>query len=317
MNIGLREAEAFLKNCDNVYILIHQSPDGDCIGAGFALNDILRSMGKKSAVLCCDNFSKKFDFITDVENNTDFTPDTIISVDVADTKLLGKYQEIYGDKIQLCIDHHISNTGYAEKTLLDAKASAACEVLYRLVRFMGIEISDYTAQCLYTGIATDTGCFRFENAGAETHEAVADIMRNHKLNYAKVNREMFEIKSVGMLKMESAVINVMEYYLDGKVTMICITNELLESLGVDVSDLDGCASLPLKVEGVEVGITIREKAPDSYKISMRSTGDVNVSEICRTLGGGGHVKASGCAMDGNIEDIKKILVEAVRKGMEL
>ena len=317
MNIGLREAEAFLKNCDNVYILIHQSPDGDCIGAGFALNDILRSMGKKSAVLCCDTFSKKFDFITDVENNADFTPDTIISVDVADTKLLGKYQEIYGDKVQLCIDHHISNTGYAEKTLLDAKASAACEVLYRLVRFMGIEISDYTAQCLYTGIATDTGCFRFENAGAETHETVADIMRNHKLNYAKINREMFDIKSVGMLKMESAVINVMEYYLDGKVTMICITNELLESLGVDVSDLDGCSSLPLKVEGVEVGITIREKAPDSYKISMRSTGDVNVSEICRTLGGGGHVKASGCAMDGNIEDIKKILVEAVRKGMEL
>lgn len=317
MNIGLREAEAFLKNCDNVYILIHQSPDGDCIGAGFALNDILRSMGKKSAVLCCDTFPKKFDFITNIENNTDFTPDTIISVDVADTKLLGKYQEIYGDKVQLCIDHHISNTGYAEKTLLDAKASAACEVLYRLVRFMGIEISDYTAQCLYTGIATDTGCFRFENAGAETHETVADIMRNHKLNYAKINREMFDIKSVGMLKMESAVINVMEYYLDGKVTMICITNELLESLGVDASDLDGCSSLPLKVEGVEVGITIREKAPDSYKISMRSTGDVNVSEICRTLGGGGHVKASGCAMDGNIEDIKKILVEAVRKGMEL
>ena len=317
MNIGLREAEAFLKNCDNVYILIHQSPDGDCIGAGFALNDILRSMGKKSAVLCCDTFPKKFDFITNIENNADFTPDTIISVDVADTKLLGKYQEIYGDKVQLCIDHHISNTGYAEKTLLDAKASAACEVLYRLVRFMGIEISDYTAQCLYTGIATDTGCFRFENAGAETHETVADIMRNHKLNYAKINREMFDIKSVGMLKMESAVINVMEYYLDGKVTMICITNELLESLGVDASDLDGCSSLPLKVEGVEVGITIREKAPDSYKISMRSTGDVNVSEICRTLGGGGHVKASGCAMDGNIEDIKKILVEAVRKGMEL
>lgn len=317
MNIGLREAEAFLKNCDNVYILIHQSPDGDCIGAGFALNDILRSMGKRSAVLCCDTFPKKFDFITNIENNADFTPDTIISVDVADTKLLGKYQEIYGDKVQLCIDHHISNTGYAEKTLLDAKASAACEVLYRLVRFMGIEISDYTAQCLYTGIATDTGCFRFENAGAETHETVADIMRNHKLNYAKINREMFDIKSVGMLKMESAVINVMEYYLDGKVTMICITNELLESLGVDASDLDGCSSLPLKVEGVEVGITIREKAPDSYKISMRSTGDVNVSEICRTLGGGGHVKASGCAMDGNIEDIKKILVEAVRKGMEL
>lgn len=317
MHIGFREAEAFLKNCDNVYILIHQSPDGDCIGAGFALHAVLKSMGKRSAVLCCDTFPKKFDFITDIENNADFTPDTVIAVDVADTRLLGKYQEIYGDRVQLCIDHHISNTDYAERTLLDGKASAACELLYRLLCFMNMTISDYAAKCIYTGIATDTGCFRFENAGAETHEAVADIMRNHKLNYAKINREMFDIKSVGMLKMESAVINVMEYYLGGKVTMICITKELLDGLGVDFNDLDGCASLPLQVEGVEVGITIKEKAPDSYKISMRSTGDVNVSEICRTLGGGGHAKASGCAMDGNIEDIKKILVEAVRKGMEL
>jgi len=317
LHINYKEAEEFLKNCNNVYILIHQSPDGDCIGAGFALRDILEGMGKRSAVICCDSFSKKFDFITKVENNSGFEPDNIISVDVAGIKLLGKYQEIYGDRVQLCIDHHISNTDYAERTLLDGKASAACEILYKLVCCMGIELSDYAAMCIYTGIATDTGCFKFDNTSAETHEIIADIMRKHKLNYAKINREMFDIKSVGMLKMESAVIDVMEYYLEGKLTMICITGELLKRLGVDFNDLDGCASLPLQVEGVEVGITIKEKDKDSYKISMRSTGDVNVSEICRSLGGGGHIKASGCSLDGNLEDVKKILVEAVRKGMKL
>ncbi len=317
MHIKFKEAENFLKNCNNIYILTHQSPDGDCIGSGFALHDIFRSMGKRSAVLCSDPFPKKFDFITNTENDSGFEPDTIISVDVADIKLLGKYQEIYGDKIQLCIDHHISNTDYAERTLLDGKASAACEVLFRLACFMGIELSDYAAMCIYTGIATDTGCFKFDNTSAETHEIISDIMRHHNLNYAKINREMFDIKSAGMLKMESAVINVMEYYLGGKLTVICITKELLDSLGVDFNDLDGCASLPLQVEGVEVGITIKEKALDSYKISMRSTGDVNVSDICRSLGGGGHAKASGCALDGKIDEVKKILVEAVRKGMEL
>ena len=318
MLISMSETGSFLENCDNDYILVHQSPDGDCIGSGFALHAVLKSMGKKSAVICCDTFLKKFDYITAVENNPDFEPDTVIAVDVADTKLLGKYQEIYGDKVQLCIDHHVSNTGYAERTLLDSKASATCEVLYKLFTCaMGIEISDYTALCLYTGIATDTGCFKYENTSAETHEIVGEIMRQHKLNYAKINREMFDVKTAGRLKMESAVIDIMEYYLDGKVTVICITKELLDSLGVDSNDLDGCASLPLQVEGVEVGITIKEKAPDSYKISMRSTGDVNVSEICSALGGGGHAKASGCALDGKLEDVKKILVEAVRKGMNL
>lgn len=318
MLISMSETGSFLENCDNAYILVHQSPDGDCIGSGFALHAVLKSMGKKSAVICCDTFLKKFDYITAVENNPDFEPDTVIAVDVADTKLLGKYQEIYGDKVQLCIDHHVSNTGYAERTLLDSKASATCEVLYKLFTCaMGIEISDYTALCLYTGIATDTGCFKYENTSAETHEIVGEIMRQHKLNYAKINREMFDLKTAGRLKMESAVIDIMEYYLDGKVTVICITKELLDSLGVDSNDLDGCASLPLQVEGVEVGITIKEKAPDSYKISMRSTGDVNVSEICSALGGGGHAKASGCALDGKLEDVKKILVEAVRKGMNL
>ena len=319
MLIGMSEADDFLRNCDNVYILVHQSPDGDCIGSGFAIHSVLKDMGKRSAVLCSDDFLKKFDFITKtIENNPDFEPDTIIAVDVADIKLLGKYQEIYGGKIQLCIDHHVSNTGYAECTLLDSKASAACEVIYRLlVKEMRIEISDYTAMCLYTGIATDTGCFKYESTSAETHEIVAGIMRKHKLNYAKINREMFDVKSAGRLKMESAVIDIMEYYLGGKVTVIAITKQLFDSLGIDSNDLDGCASLPLQVEGVEVGITIKEKAPDSYKISMRSTGDVNVSQICATLGGGGHAKASGCAIEGNLEDVKKILVEAVRKGMNL
>lgn len=315
MRIGYKEAAEFLKNCDNVYILTHQSPDGDCIGTGFALHDILGKMGKRSAVLCSDTFPKKFSYITDTDNVPDFEPDTVIAVDVADIKLLGRYEEIYGGKIDLCIDHHISNTGYAAKTLLGTESAAACEVLYRLICTMEEELSDYAAACIYTGLATDTGCFKYENTSAETHEIVSELMRSHKLNYARINREMFDIKTKGMLKMESAVIDVMEYYLDNRLTMVCITKEMLGRLGVDFNELDGCASLPLKVEGVEVGITIKEKADGEYKISMRSTGDINVSAVCQTLGGGGHEKAAGCALTGNLEDVKKILVEAVGKAM--
>ena len=315
MRIDYNEAAEFLKNCDNIYILTHQSPDGDCIGTGFALHDMLGRMGKKSAVLCSDMFPKKFGFITDVSNDSSFEPETIIAVDVADTKLLGRYEEIYGGRIDLCIDHHISNTGYAQRTLLGADSAAACEVLYRLAGAMGAELTDYTAVCIYTGIATDTGCFKFENTTAETHEIVAELMRKHKFNHASINREMFDIKTKGMLKMESSVIEVMEYYLDNRLTMVCITKEMLDRLGVDFNELDGCASLPLRVEGVEVGVTIKEKAAGEYKISMRSTGNVNVSAICQTIGGGGHAKAAGCALEGTLDEVRKILVDAVRKAL--
>lgn len=315
MRIGYKETEDFLKSCDNVYILTHQSPDGDCIGSGFALHEMLGQMGKRSAVLCSDPFPKKFDFITGVDNNADFAPDTVIAVDVADPKLLGRYEEIYGKRVDLCIDHHVSNTGYAERTLLGADSAAACEVLYRLACKMGTELSDHAAQCIYTGIATDTGCFKFENTTAETHEIVAELMRCHKINHAKINREMFDIKTKGMLKMECSVIDVMEYYLDNRLTMICITKEMLDRLGVDFNELDGCASIPLKVEGVEVGITVKEKTEGEYKISMRSAGDVNVSAICQSIGGGGHEKAAGCALKGSLDEVKKILVDAVRKAL--
>ena len=316
MRIGYSEADDFLRNSDNILILTHQSPDGDCIGSGFALHDILSAIGKKSCVVCSDEFPRKFDFLTSVPNNLDFEPETIVAVDVADTQLLGKYQEIYGDKVQLCIDHHISNTGYAEHTLLEENAAAACEVIYKLAYEMGIELSDHSASCIYTGIATDTGCFKYENTSAETHEIVAKLMRKHNLKYAKINREMFDIKSIGRLKMESVVTEIMEYYLNNKLTMICITGDILKKMDVDSNDLDGCASLPLQVENVEVGVTIKQNTENTYKISMRSANDVNVSAICQTLGGGGHIKAAGCLLEGTLDEVKTVIIETVRKVLE-
>lgn len=116
--------------------------------------------------------------------------------------------------------------------------------------------------------------------------------------------------------MESAVTELMEYFLDSRLTMICITADIMEKMGVDSNDLEGCASLPLQVEGVEVGIMLKERDKDVYKVSMRSANDVNVSEICGTLGGGGHAKAAGCLLKGSIDSVKQQLIEAVRGALE-
>lgn len=316
MLIDLSEAVEFLKGCEDAVILTHQSPDGDCIGAGFALNDLLEALGKRSRVLCSDEFPKRYDFMTSVGSGEEFEPKTVIAVDIADPQLMGNLRETYGNKVQLCIDHHISNVGYAEKTLLNAGASATCELIYELADAMKIQMSDHCAACIYTGIATDTGCFKYECTTARCHEIAAELMKSHKLKYAKINREMFDVKSIGRLKMERIVTDLMEYYLDNRLTMICITSDILNEQHVDANDLDGCASIPLQVEGVEVGVTIKEKSENEYKVSMRSANDINVSAICQTLGGGGHIKAAGCLVKGTLEEVKAAVVEAVRKGME-
>lgn len=316
MLIDLSEAVEFLKGCEDAVILTHQSPDGDCIGAGFALKDLLEALGKRSRVLCSDEFPKRYDFMTSVGSGEEFEPKTVIAVDIADPQLMGNLRETYENKVQLCIDHHISNVGYAEKTLLNAGASATCELIYELADAMKIQMSDHCAACIYTGIATDTGCFKYECTTARCHEIAAELMKSHKLKYAKINREMFDVKSIGRLKMERIVTDLMEYYLDNRLTMICITSDILNEQHVDSNDLDGCASIPLQVEGVEVGVTIKEKSENEYKVSMRSANDVNVSAICQTLGGGGHIKAAGCLVKGTLEEVKAAVVEAVRKGME-
>lgn len=315
MLISLSEAADFLSKCGDALIITHQSPDGDCIGAGFALKDMLEAMGKRGRVVCSDEFPKKFDFLTNVGCGEDFEPEAVIAVDIADAQLMGSLKEQYGERVQLCIDHHISNTGYAERTLLNAKASAACEIIYELTREIGTELNEHMAACIYTGIATDTGCFKYSCTTVRSHIIAAEIMESFSINIALINRNMFDVKSIGRIKVESAVLEFMESYFGGKFTMICITFDIMEKMGVESSELEGCASLPLQVEGVEVGVFLKESEPEAYKISMRSANDMNVLEICRTMGGGGHAKAAGCMLRGSLSDVKRKLVEAVGKAL--
>lgn len=316
MKINYEQAAKMLSECGNAYILIHQSPDGDCIGSGMAIYHILKSMGKKARVLCSDEIPKRYSHMTRDYVDEEFEPDNIISTDVADIKLLGKYKEIYGDKVDLCIDHHISNTLYAKNTLVCPEASAACEVLFEVMLKMGIVPNDIVTACLYTGIATDTGCFKYESVSSRTFEIAAQLKQNKNVNFAQINRRMFDIKSRGRIKMEAAVAEKMEYYLDGRCTMITITTEMLNNLGVEPEEIEGLTGVPLQVEEAEVGVTIKQRDADSYKISMRSANEANVSDICTSLGGGGHIRAAGCLIHGSLEEVKKKIIAAVEKGLE-
>ncbi|MBQ9078368.1 MAG: DHH family phosphoesterase [Ruminococcus sp.] len=316
MYIGFSEAEKFLRNCEDAVIITHRNPDGDCIGAGFGLQDILSQLGIRSKVVCSDEFPQRYAFMTDGSNQYgDFEPKTVIAVDIADVKLMGDYEHIYGDKVQLCIDHHISNKNYAEKTLLQGEATAACEIIYALAKFMGVEITKHCATCLYTGIATDSGCFKYDCTTPRAHEIAAEMMRNYDINFARINRYMFEVKSRGRIMLESKLSELMEEYLDGKLVIVAVTQAMMHEMGVSMEELEGFAPMTIQLENTEVGILMRERKDGVFKCSFRSAYDVNVSEICQTIGGGGHAKAAGCTLEGSLEDAKKILIESVRKAL--
>lgn len=315
MEINYERAIEILQGCNNVYVLSHQSPDGDTLGSAFALVHVLRSMGKNAVALCGDKFPQRYRFLYDGYSMQKFEPECIIAVDVADRALLGGNLEVFKDRVDLCIDHHISNDFYAKETLVNPKASATCEVLFELFRLMGVKFDRQTATCLYTGIATDTGCFKYENTTPEAHIAASRLM-TCGVDYAQINRRLFDVKSRGRIIVEQYLNNAMEYYFHDRCAMIALSDELMNHSGMESAEFEGLASLTLQMEGVEVGVVIKEREPGVYKISMRSSNKVDVSALCQKLGGGGHIKAAGCLIHGTLEEVKQTLFSVLEPVLE-
>lgn len=312
MIIDLNSAAEFLKNNNNFLILVHGNPDGDTLGCGLALKAALLSSGKTARVCCGDSVPKKFDYMGRVDSD-DFIPDTIVAVDVADEKLLGKsFEAKYSGRIDLCIDHHGSNRLYAKQTLIDSTAAAACEIILQVIRKLGVEITKNIADCLYTGLTTDTGCFRYSNVTPRTMRMAADMIEAGADN-AKINTVMFETKTKTYVALERLALDGMKMYFDGKCAFITITQEMYRISGSDESEVDAIASLPRQIEGVIVGITMREKTDGTFKVSMRSGEDADVSEICATMGGGGHPRAAGCTVKGDLLSATNTVLGNVEK----
>lgn len=295
--ITLSEAVDFLKDKDNFVILTHQNPDGDTLGSGFGLAMVLNKLGKKSTVICSDEIPEKYSYFTKfAPQNADFHKDlTVVAVDVADVKLLGKLEKEYATKVELCIDHHVSNIGYAKKTYLDSSAAANCECIFDLAKAMAVEVDENLALALYTGISTDTGCFRFSNTTAKTHRIGADLIELG-IDTAEINRIMFETKSRLRIELERMALEAMEFHFNDTCAIITVTREMYEKTGCKDEDLEGITSISRSVEGVMVGVTLREREEGGFKISVRTYPPIDASEICKRVGGGGHIRAAGCQL---------------------
>ena len=295
-----------LGTADDILILCHKSPDGDTIGAAYGLYHALTQLGRRAAVRCSDPLPEKFAYIHGGIEMPEFEPQLIIAVDIAGPGLLGPALEQYADRVDLCIDHHVSNSDYAGLTLLDAQAAAACEVMTSVIRHLGVPLTKPMAD------ATDTGCFRYSNTTANTLRTAADLI-DAGADSARITNDLFETVSRKRMTLENRIMDTLEYHFDDRCATIVMSRALLDELGAKVEDLEGIVSIPRRIEGVDVAVAFRENPSGTYKISVRTGEKANASAICENFGGGGHVRAAGCNVPGPLEHAKELLLEAVRK----
>ena len=304
----LKEVANFILQHNNFDILTHNYPDGDCIGSAFALAHALKQIGKNARVITTDR-QKKFEFLFESYSAPEFEREYVISTDVADEKLLGANRKEYEGKIDLCIDHHKSNVINAPYKYVDADSAAAGEIIYELIPLLGAEYTKEIADCLYTAISTDTGCFRYTNTTSRTMRIAAELI-DLNCDSGYINKEMFETKSKARVELEREILESMIFCADDKCAIIYTTREMTEGLGDD--ETEGIASIPRQIEGVKMGITVREKEKD-YKVSVRTNDGVDACAFCKQFGGGGHVAASGCTLKGDLQSVLDTLINAAEK----
>lgn len=307
----IKQAAEFLATHDRIRLLCHLSPDGDTLGGAFAIFYALTSIGKQCCVECGDSLPQKFQYMYPNQVD-DFEPEHNVTIDVADIGLLSDAQQKL--KFSLCIDHHERNNIPAKYKCVDSEAAAVCELVYLVLKHMGVSFNKKIVDCLYTGICTDTGCFKFSNVSSKTHEIAAELMDLGADAY-NINFKMFTQKSIARLELERLVIENLEYFYDSKCTIVFVTDDMMKLAGADESTFDGIASIAVCPEGVEVGITVKEKGLNEYKASVRTNSFVDASKFCGYFGGGGHKRAAGFKICGDRQTIKNEILDRLKKEM--
>ena len=308
-----QQAAAFLQAHDNYLILTHVRPDGDTIGCAAGLCRALRQIGKTAYVLPNREATSLFTpYLEGLLADEGWEPDTVVSVDIAARGLFPENALPYLDRVALAIDHHPSQEFFAKDTCLDATRAACGELVYEIVKQF-CQITPEMGIAFYVAISTDCGCFAYGNTTADTHRAAAELMESG-IPTAQLNKRHFRTKSLTRMKLESMIVADMELHDHGTVAIAAVTLDMMASLGATERDLEDIAALVGQLEGVKTSVTIRELAPGKCKLSVRTDpNDLNASKVCALLGGGGHAAASGATVDADVEETKRVILDAIHQ----
>jgi bifunctional oligoribonuclease and PAP phosphatase NrnA len=304
---AIREHQTFL-------VLGHLRPDGDCLGSGLGMCELLRSLGKEAQFFTKGPLQEIFAFLPGHDRIITEPPttkhDVYIYVDSGDPDRVS--EEFHPKGFIINIDHHLSNTRFGTLNWVDVEATAAGEQIYRLADVMKQPITPALATCLYTAILTDTGGFRFSNTDQMTFRVAAKLVESGA-DPAKIAGQVYESRKPQSVQLIGEVYASLRYEFDGRFVWTEIRQELFDKVGGEDVEPEGLSSDIRGIAGVEVSALFYETPEDFCRLGLRSKSKVNVSELAQSLGGGGHYNASGAMIREPYEQARDRALQAVRE----
>ena len=306
--LEIRKRETFL-------ITTHVNPEGDAIGSSLALALALSSIGKKVEVITQDPVPKGLKFLPSSDTikqakSIDRRFDAVITVDCGDLERVGflKIDNIPGD-ILINIDHHVTNKGFGAVNFVE-DAVASAQLIYDIMKRLNISLTPDIATCIYTAIMTETGSFRYSNTTSETFKIAQEMVSAGAMPW-NIAEQIFNRNNIGRIKLLGLILESLDRSDDGKISWITVREQMYRETGTSKEDVEDFINFPRSIEGVEVAILFRE-SNQGWKISLRSNGKVDVSNMALEFGGGGHSMAAGFFIQGGHEEVKKRVVDSAR-----
>lgn len=303
-----------INKAKTIAILTHENPDGDAVGSSTAMYLALKQLGKEADVIIPE-YPKTFNILpgsSDIKKEGKSEHyDLAIALDCANTKLLNGFVKYFDEATTtVVIDHHSSNSMYGDFNYVDQDAPACAQLLLVLFSYFKIDVTKEIGTCILAGIITDTGGFKYDGVTAETFRLVAKLS-DIGVKVSKIYQQLFSSMPKSKFELHRIALNRLEFLEEGKIAFTYITKQDEEITNAQNGDYDGIVENGRDVEGVEISIFLRE-TDKGIKASLRSKQYVNVSELCMIFGGGGHIRAAGCTVQGSIEQVKNQLLNQAK-----
>jgi phosphoesterase RecJ-like protein len=313
----------FLSRHKKIIICAHESPDGDAIGTEYALLHALKHMGIEARVINNDPTPSNFLFVDPMREITwlrgeedvpeDVEEHALIIVDTNDTNNIGILSTYVLPRVKelFIIDHHENQPDLIAGNLIYKEASSAAEIIYQFIEKMNVPIDTNTANALYMAIVYDTGSFIYPKTSAITFKIAHDLVTKG-VNPNYIYTQVYETDSVPSLILQSKVLSTLELMFDNRVAIQTLTKEMLDDTGASYDEARTFINIPLKANRVLVSVFFKQNHKGALRCSLRSKGDIDVCEISREYGGGGHKNAAGFKFDMKPEDVRKELLNKLR-----
>jgi phosphoesterase RecJ-like protein len=311
-----------IKAAGRILVASHKDPDGDAVGSLLAMGLACIRLGKQTTLYNESPIPAVYQFLPRVELiqhhlESPEAYDAAILLDCGDLSRLGeRWPTVNQIPVIINIDHHSSNTGFGQLQLIDRQACATAEIVVRLIQSLGVPLDREIATCIYTGILTDTGSFRFSNTNAAAF-AISREMTELGVDPYGVAQQVFGSYSLGRIKLLNLALNSIEISRNGRLSLMTVTRRMLEETHTQQEDVDGLINYARRIQDVRVAALIQEQTngcplPDGrtrYHVSLRSDGTVDVAELAGAFGGGGHHSAAGFQIESTLPDIKSSLLD--------